>query len=288
MLGVGDTFNGIATGVADIGFVLTSTCVGQLPMTLLCDTPGFKYNSGTAGARAMYDYIKWVEENTDEFKDVKVLTVLALAPQCFSTKKALNSLDDFKGLQLYCPASFTEAIKRWGATPASIPSTEIYEACRNGLIDGTCRSVGAAANGMMDEVTNYATVCFLLGQSNLMVMNRQVFESMPDYQQELFMELWDEVQHEFVDYMLEDFSYGDDTMSQNYVKNVEHFGYLDESLSDEMYELVKDLPDQYAKDLDAQGMNGTDALAMYRELLDKYNEEYPTDFNIYTKWRTNN
>lgn len=60
MISMTDMYNGIKNDVCDMGFLVTSNAVGVLDMALLCDEPGFYYESGTASAMAMYDYYMWV------------------------------------------------------------------------------------------------------------------------------------------------------------------------------------------------------------------------------------
>lgn len=286
LLSVDGAYDGVVSGVADIAFLLTSTCVGKLPEVLLTDVPGLSVESGTAAANAMYDYFKYLEEKgSKDLKDIVILSCCALAPQAFWANFAIESIDDFNGKQLYCPAGFSGALTAWGATPVNMPTSELYEATRNKLIDGGTRSVGACANALFDEVSDYCYVCPLLYQSNLMIMNRKVLESMPDHQQELFLELWEEVQYEFVQYYIEDFTYGNDVISQNYVKNVKHFDYISDDVLTDMAELVKDQPEKYVEDLNAQGYDGTADFEYYTSLIEKYNEEYPRDPDIYLRWR---
>jgi hypothetical protein len=52
-----------------------------------------------------------------------------------------------------------------------------------------------------------------------------------------------------------------------------------------MYELVKNMPDKYAAGLDARGLPGTEALKYYREVLDKYNVQFPGSMDGYNEWR---
>jgi TRAP-type C4-dicarboxylate transport system substrate-binding protein len=286
LLSVDQAYDGVVNGVADIAFLLTSTCTGKLPELLLTDVPGLSVESGTAAANAMYDYIQYLEEKgSKDLENVVVLSACALAPQAFWSNFEITSIDSFNGKQLYCPSGFSDALLAWGATPVNMPTSELYEATRNGLIDGGTRSVGACANALFDEVADYCYVCPLLYQSNLMIMNRDVLESMPDYQQELFLELWEEVQYEFVQYYIEDFTYGDDVISQNYVKNVKNFDYISDDVLDEMSALITDLPTQYVENLNALGYDGDEDFEMYTSLIEKYNAEYPRDPDIYLRWR---
>ena len=285
MLNSAGMYEGIVNDVCDMGFFTTSMCVGLFDCALLCDKMGFYYESGKASAAAMYDYYQWCAENTDEWKDVVPLTVLGLAPQGFATNHKLETLDDFKGLNCIGATSFADGLERWGMVQNTMEYSDIYEALRNGLMDAYCGTIGVFGNMGVQEILDYAYVCHLLGQANAIVINRDVFERMPESQQKLFMELWKEVQFEYVGLYLEDFTLGDDVMSQKYCKEVKHLESLSPELEAELLELVKDIPDQYAAELDAKGQPGTEALAYYRSVLDKYNKEYPQSMEGYLRWR---
>lgn len=285
MISQTDMYNGIKNDVCDMGFLCTSTTTGVLDMCLLCDQPGFYYASGEASAMAMYDYYNWVAENTDELSEIVPLTVLGLAPQAVQCKKEITSIDDLKGWVVYGTPVTAEAFSRWGMSVATLDMSEIYEAARNGLIDSTIMTVGAAAALMLDEIYDYCYISHLIGSANAIVINRDVFERMPESQQKVFMELWQEVQAEFVCKYLEDFTYGNDTMSQNYCANVKYLEELPEDMEKKMTGLIQDLPEEYAAELDAKGLPGSEALAYYKEVVEKYNEMYPGSTEGYYSWR---
>ena len=286
MAGQGACYDAVASGVCDMGFLNNAFMAGQLMLTLLCDQPGFYYESGSAAAMAMNDYLKWVEENTDEMQDIIVLTTLGLGPQAIQTNRKLEKYEDLQGLSAYGPASYADAFLAWGITPNLVDYSEMYEGLRNGLLTAAFNTVGAAGNALLQEVTDYSYYCNIVANANSMIMNRSVFEQMPASQQRLFRELWQEVQEEYVNFMLEDFTYGDDQMSQRYVAEVKYFEQLPEDMQQQMLKACEGMPEAYAEKCNQQGLPGTEALAYYREMLDKYNEEFPNDFEgAYMGWR---
>jgi TRAP-type C4-dicarboxylate transport system substrate-binding protein len=280
-----ETYNGVRDGVADMGFLTTSTKVGVLDLALVCDQPGFWYESGSASAMAMYDYYMWLWQNSDEWRDVVPLTVLGLAPQAFGLNKEIKSLNDLKGLNLYCAASYIPALEAWGMYASILDYADLYESLRNNLIDGLLHTVGAIANTRGEEVVDYCYVTPLAGQANALIINRGVFESMPESQRKLFLELWKEVQIEYVNLYLENFHMGNDVSSQKFCREVKVIDKLPEDVEKQMYELVKNMPDKYAAGLDARGLPGTEALKYYREVLDKYNAQFPGSMDGYYEWR---
>ena len=52
-------------------------------------------------------------------------------------RREINSLDDFRGITMRIGGFGGEVVRRVGATPASIPGTEVYQALQSGAIDAT-------------------------------------------------------------------------------------------------------------------------------------------------------
>ena len=53
-----------------------------------------------------------------------------------------------------------------------------------------------------------------------------------------------------------------------------------------MLNALDGMPEAYAEKCNQLGLPGTDALTYYREMLDKYNAEFPNDFEgAYMGWR---
>lgn len=57
---------------------------------------------------------------------------------------------------------------------------------------------------------------------------------------------------------------------------VEIVEFSEEDLS-KMTDLTSNILEDYAADLDQQGINGTEALELLKELVAKYNDLYPTN-----------
>lgn len=281
-----DCYDTVASGVCDMGFLNNAFCAGQLMLTLLCDQPGFWYESGSAAAMAMNDYLRWVEENSDEMKDIIVLTTLGLGPQAIQTNRKIEKYEDLAGLSAYGPASYADAFLAWGITPNLVDYSEMYEGLRNGLLTASFNTIGAAGNALLQEVTDYCYYCNVVANGNSIIMNRATYEQMPESQRAVFRELWQEVQEEFVNLMLEDFTYGDDKMSQKYTAEVKYLEKLPDDVQQQMLAALEGMPEAYAEQCNELGLPGTEALACYREMLDKYNAEFPNDFEgSYMGWR---
>ena len=280
LLGTTEIFDGVVNGVAEMGIVLSSTLTGRLPVTMVADISGFYYASSQAGCRAMRDYLEEVQP--EELKDVVVLFPISTTPQALCSTTPITSMEDIAGKQIRATSSAADAVKSWNAVPVSMDIGEVYEGMRNGLVDGCISSVGAFGNSKFEEVAPYCLVTPFIGSSNLVVMNRSIYESMPESQREVFDKCVDETFEEFYSTYIEDFS--NDPNSQTYLDTIENITFLEGEELEKFTEAVKDLPAQYAQQLNDLGYDGDHLVELFGSLLEKYNAEYPPVPDSYYMW----
>lgn len=280
LLSVVDTFDGVVNGVAEMGIVLSSTLTGRLPVTMVADIAGLYYASSQAGCRTMRDYL--AQTQPEELKDVVVLFPISTTPQALCSTKKIEKLEDLAGMQIRATSSAADAVKSWGAVPVSMAIGEVYEGMRNGLVEGCISSVGAFGNSKFEEVAPYCLVTPFIGSSNLVVLNRTVYESMPESQRAVFDKCVDETFEEFYSTYIEDFS--NDPNSQYYLDTIDSITFLEGEELEKFTEAVQDLPAQYVEYLNSQGFNGQELMDLFTSLLEKYNEEYPPVPDNYYMW----
>ena len=82
----------------------------------------------------------------------------ANAPRVLMTKKAVNSVDDFKGLLVRVPSNTYAAwFSALGASPVSgIPFSEVYQNIESGVIDGAEAPFNTLRDYSIQEVAKYA------------------------------------------------------------------------------------------------------------------------------------
>jgi len=82
---------------------------------------------------------------------VHVISCYAYGREAFVSKVPIHGVDDLKGLKLRAPEGLAaDVFKRAGATPVSLPSSEVYTALEKGIIDAADNSTYSNndANGM--------------------------------------------------------------------------------------------------------------------------------------------
>ena len=206
----------------------------------------------------------------------------------FFVNKQINSVSDMRGLQVRCSALSGEAMKAWGATPVTMDPGEVYEAMRNGLIDGVWTMAGATTTYKFDEISEYAYINPFYNQCYVYVCNKGVFDKMTERQGEIFRQVVDEVWNEVGLYYQQGFDY--DEVAQASFSKMKNVEFMSDELQAQFEAPIRPIVEAYAADLDAKGLDGAGALALADSLIEKYNAQYPLDDeakNRILKWVNN-
>lgn len=274
-LAAGDeTADAIKNGVADMGLWPTAYALGTFPLSYMLEYPGIEYGSAKA---ASYAFQEWLDVlQPAEIQDFKMLFAYCSGPGIFlSSSKELKSLDDFNGMQIRTNAINAPAVSAYGGTPVTLAVSEVYEAMRTGVIDGYCGLTESLLSFKLQEVTKYALLNPNFQCAFMVLMNKQVYESMSEGQQraidEISRKIWEETA---CCYLERDYA-------ATAIKALEDAGVVISTFSDEdlatMSELTSNLLTDYAAGLDNDGIKGTEALTLLKELVEKYKEIYPTN-----------
>jgi len=124
-------------GVADVTFGVLGYTPGRFEIGAVGGMPGGGA-TGKSISVALWRLFQAVPEFQKEFNDVKVLSLTATSPQqIFSSKGAINTIDDFKGLKIRVPGGLVSAAcEALGVTGVNQPSGKAYELLSTGILDG--------------------------------------------------------------------------------------------------------------------------------------------------------
>jgi len=186
-----DVVTAVQTGVADIGWVIVSFFTGQFPLTEAFNLPVQGQGKSSLGAQAMWDWFQSSPDVQKEWSSVKVLGYTCSGPQWIATsKKPVRTVEDVKGLKLRIAGwGGTELLKSVGASPINMAPPEMYDALGKGTLDGIVFDWMGGDGFKMHEVTNYATVFPIVFQSQVVIMNKQKWESLSPDVQKVFTDL---------------------------------------------------------------------------------------------------
>lgn len=141
-------------GVADIVWTLPGLTAGRFPRVEVFELP-FMMTDAEATSRAAWDYVQ--KFAPDEFVDVHLISVFVHTPgQIFLSKRAVNSLEDLRGLKLRAPTrQTTKLLGALGATPVGMPVPQVPDALSKGVIDGTLAPYEIVPTLKLHELTRF-------------------------------------------------------------------------------------------------------------------------------------
>lgn len=126
-----------------------------------------------------------------EDQGLKVFPMVSTFPYVISTTKSeIKSLDDLKGLKLRSGARVHDLFaKTIGASPISLPFTDLYDGLSKGTLDGALLAVPDWTSYGLEKLFSYTIEGLNLGHySALTTMTKDTWESLPASVQKAFEE----------------------------------------------------------------------------------------------------
>jgi len=117
-----------------------------------------------------------------EHKGLKILLLFTHQPGGpHTTKKAIRSLEDFKGLRLrFASPTVRELVAALGATPVGVPPTEIAEQLSKGTIDGAFMDYGGVGIAFkLGGIVKYSTELYAYVTSFGLGLNEEFWNRLP-------------------------------------------------------------------------------------------------------------
>lgn len=187
-----------------------------------------------------------------------------------TTDTPVETVDDMKGLVIWCEADFNDFIKGLGATPVNTPWSEVYSSLQKNMYDGLLIAAETLESSNFAEVCNYITMInlnYLAAPGHFMNLN--TWNSLPEDIQAVFND------PEIVAYIedgREEISHSTDAESIAWAK--ENYGTtvieISEAERQRFIDVLNESKLVIAEGLDAQGKPGTALL----EAIEKYSKDY--------------
>lgn len=269
-----ETADAIKNGVADMGLWPTAYALGTFPISYMLEYPGIEYGSAKAASYAFTELLDTLQPA--EIQDFKMLFAYCSGPGVFLTSnKQIKTVDDFAGLQIRTNACNAPAVQAYGGTAVTLDMSEVYESMRTGVIDGYCGLTESLLSFKLQEVTDYCVMNPNFQCAFMVLMNKDVWNEMSEGQQAAIDKVSQQVWEETACCYLER-DWANQALQVLEDAGVEIVEFSEEDLS-KMTDLTSNILEDYAADLDQQGINGTEALELLKELVAKYNDLYPTN-----------
>jgi TRAP-type C4-dicarboxylate transport system substrate-binding protein len=172
-------YDGIVTGIADMGFSHIQYTRGRFPAMEVFDLP-LGFPSGWVDTQVAADFFN--KYKAKEWDDVHVLYVTTTGPLILQTiSKPVRTLEDLKGLKIRATGQLADIIKALGGIPVPLPMPDVYESLRRGVIDGVTVDLSTLKYWKFAEVTKFVTAYWQLGTgiTFYFVMNKNKWNGLP-------------------------------------------------------------------------------------------------------------
>jgi TRAP-type C4-dicarboxylate transport system substrate-binding protein len=182
-------YDGVVTGLSDIGLALFGYTPGRFPVMEAVDLP-LGYTSGMQATMVVNEVYN--NFRPKELEDTQVMYLHAHGPGILHTKgKPVKKLEDLKGLKIRGHGTLTKIAKALGATPVAMPMPETYQSLQKGVIEGALYPMEANKGWKLGEVTDYTTACFSMAYTSsfFVVMNKDKWNSLPTETQKIIEQI---------------------------------------------------------------------------------------------------
>jgi TRAP-type C4-dicarboxylate transport system substrate-binding protein len=257
-------YDGVVTGLSDIGFSVLAYTRGRFPVMAVVDLPlGYKNGrNATKVVNAVYE--KFMPK---ELMDTQVMYLHAHGPGLVNTRdKAVRKLEDMHGLKFRAHGTSAKVAEALGGTPVPKPMPETYEMLQKGVVDGALYPLEADKGWKLGEVTKYCTQDFAAAYTTsfYVVMNKDKWNALPPDIQKIISEInaewvikhgkaWDDSDAEGRKYFE---SKGGELIS------------LDANEMARWQKAVAPILDEYVAEMNKKGFNGQEILDFTVKTLD--------------------
>jgi TRAP-type C4-dicarboxylate transport system substrate-binding protein len=266
---VSDYLDLTSQGVTDIAFFIPSYTSDRMPYSSsVAGFPGL-FSSSNQGTKAFHELIQQgTVLETDYLKNgVRPLIGYVTNPyDLFSTKKLASSPDDLKGQQIRSSGAFMSGlIEKFGGTPVTIATPELYEGLEKGIVDQVGQYSTTLESFGLGELIKYGTqgVSFGAGSCGL-IINENVWQSLPKNVQKAFQQAATEV--------ADSGSKADDDQNKKIIEEwskTMEIKTLSDAEKKEWTKIYEEFNEEWVAEQEKSGSKLGDVLEQFKELLAK-------------------
>lgn len=267
LTGAGENYDGVVSGISDIGMSVFAYTRGRFPVMEAVDLP-LGYPDGMTATQVANAFYR--EMKPAELEDVKVLYLHAHGPGLLHTKQPVETLEDMRGMQIRSTGLSARMVSSLGGTPVAMPQGDTYEALQKGVVDGTFAPMETLKGWRQAEVIGSTTDCNEIGYTTAMfvVMNKNRYEGLPEDIRSVFDavseewievhgRVWDEADEDGLEYTLET---GNQVIS------------LDAEESARWKKSIEPVIERYIEASADKDFDGEKAVSTLREMIREYSE----------------
>jgi TRAP-type C4-dicarboxylate transport system substrate-binding protein len=182
-------YDGILTGIADLGLSHIQYTRGRFSVTEVFDLP-LGFPSGWVDTRVATDFYN--KYKPKEWDDVHVLYLSPSGPIILQTiSKPVKTLDDIKGLKIRAVGQMSDIIKALGGVPIPLQMPDVYDSLFRRVIEGVTVDLSTLKYWKFAEVTKYVTADWQIGTAITFywVINKKKWNALSPDIQKIFTEV---------------------------------------------------------------------------------------------------
>lgn len=175
----------VRNGVVDIVWTALGYSPGSFPRSELLDLPYMLPYDGMVASKIIWNYA--TTYGKDDFADYKLLGLYSdIGGPIHTTEKEIQNVPDLKGVRVRAPTrSASEFLTAVGATPISMPPSQIADSLSKGVIDGAMAGWEVVPPTKLDETTHFHVQPAMdqnapVLTSLAILMNKDSYARMPD------------------------------------------------------------------------------------------------------------
>ena len=154
-------YDGVLTGITDLGFSHIQYTRGRFPVMEVFDLP-LGFPSGWVDTRVATDFFN--KYTPKEWDDVHVLYVSPSGPIILQTvSKPVKTLEDVKGIKIRAVGQMADIIQALGGVPVPLQMPDVYDSLLRGVIEGVTVDLSTLKYWKFAEVTKYVAADWQIG-----------------------------------------------------------------------------------------------------------------------------
>lgn len=154
LLGANDMYDGVLSGVADIGLGVMTYDKSRFPLVYGISLP-LSFPNATVASETLRQLLQ--EFHPKGLEKFKIITVYTTMPAHIMSRKPIRSVADLKDAKITAFASNMDALKKLGASPISMPMSDVPQAVQTGVTDGIMSSFEILRDLRLADQLKYVT-----------------------------------------------------------------------------------------------------------------------------------
>jgi TRAP-type C4-dicarboxylate transport system substrate-binding protein len=257
-------YDGVEKGISDIGMSCPAYTRGKFPLSEVIDLP-LGYKSGYAATKLVNDYLNKFKPK--EFDGTKIMYFHAHGPGILHTKKAVNKLEDLKGMKIRCTGLASKVVTNLGGTPVAMPMGDTYDSLSRGVVEGSMAPYEALEGWKWGEVVKFTTEDWGAAYSTafFVVMNKDKWNALsPDMQK-----IIERVNEEWIEKTGRSWDDIDKSGKEFALKLGNKIIPLSKEENERWAKAVSPILDEFVKNMKDKGLPGEEALKFCLDTLKK-------------------